>query len=70
MSDHARRDGETATAERRAIDAATLSWTGGSVELPLVPGVEGDTGLDIGKLRADSGFITFDPGYGNIRPSG
>ncbi|HET9879093.1 MAG TPA: citrate synthase [Candidatus Limnocylindria bacterium] len=65
MSDHARSDGETATAERRATDAATLNWTGGSVELPLVPGVEGDTGLDIGKLRSESGFITYDPGYGN-----
>ena len=65
MSDHARSDGETATAERRATEAATLSWQGRSVELPLVPGVEGDTGLDIGKLRAESGFITYDPGYGN-----
>ena len=35
------------------------------VDLPLVAGTEGDEALDISALRAESGLITFDPGYGN-----
>ena len=35
------------------------------VELPVVEGTEGDDALDIGKLRAETGLITLDPGYGN-----
>ncbi len=33
--------------------------------LPVVTGTEGERGLDISKLRADTGMITLDPGYGN-----
>ena len=35
------------------------------IELPIVTGTEGDDALDISALRAETGRITFDPGYGN-----
>ncbi|MBA2337156.1 MAG: citrate synthase [Acidimicrobiia bacterium] len=34
-------------------------------ELSTVPSTIGDVGLDIGALRSDTGFVTFDPGYAN-----
>ena len=34
-------------------------------ELPLIEGTENETAVDIGKLRAQSGLITIDPGYKN-----
>ena len=36
-----------------------------SVELPIVVGSEGETGIDIGKLRAETNSITLDPGFVN-----
>src|SRR6187399_269663 len=33
--------------------------------LPVVEGSEGEVAVDISKLRAQSGLITLDPGYGN-----
>lgn len=44
---------------------ATLNIRGKEYQLPLVVGTENETGLDITKLRAQSGCITLDPGYGN-----
>ena len=35
------------------------------IELPLVVGSEGETGIDIGKLRAETKSITLDPGFVN-----
>jgi citrate synthase len=34
-------------------------------ELPVMVGSEGETAVDVLKLRAQSGAITFDPGFGN-----
>jgi len=34
-------------------------------ELPVVVGTENESGLDIGKLRAQSGLVTLDPGFVN-----
>ena len=34
-------------------------------ELPVFEGTEGEKAIDISQLRADTGFITLDPGYGN-----
>lgn len=34
-------------------------------ECPIIEGTEGEKAIDIGKLRAESGYITLDPGYGN-----
>ena len=36
-----------------------------SIELPIVVGTENEKGIDIGKLRAESGLITLDPGFKN-----
>ena len=44
---------------------ATLTHNGRSVTLPLLTGSEGETAADIQNLRASTGLITFDPGYGN-----
>jgi citrate synthase len=44
---------------------ATLKLDDKEVTLPIVTGTEGEKGIDIGKLRADTGCITFDDGFGN-----
>ncbi len=46
-------------------DSATLTVDGKNYDLPIVTGSENERALDIGKLRAQSGLITLDPGYGN-----
>jgi len=35
------------------------------LELPIVRGSDGDDGIDIGRLRGETGMVTYDPGYGN-----
>ncbi len=35
------------------------------IELPIVRGTDGDDGIDIGRLRGETGLVTYDPGYGN-----
>ncbi len=35
------------------------------IELPVVTGTENEKGIDISKLRSETGYITLDPGYGN-----
>jgi len=49
----------------RADGVARLEIGGRSVELPVVVGTEGERGLDISKLRAQSGAITLDEGFVN-----
>ena len=44
---------------------ATLTYEGKSVTLPVLRGTEDETAIDIEKLRAQTGLITMDPGYGN-----
>jgi citrate synthase len=46
-------------------ETATLQLQGKSYNLPVVIGSEGEVAVDISKLRADSGAITLDDGYGN-----
>jgi len=36
-----------------------------TIELPILEGTEGERAVDIGKLRGQTGYITYDPGYGN-----
>ena len=43
-------------------DNARIDIRGKSVDLPIVEGSEGELGLDISKLRAQSKTITLDPG--------
>jgi len=45
--------------------AATLSYDGKQVELPVVTGTEAEVGVDIQKLRSATGMITVDPGFAN-----
>jgi citrate synthase len=46
-------------------DAAELRIGDKKVSLPIVVGSEGEHAIDIGKLRAETGFITLDAGYAN-----
>lgn len=47
------------------MDSATLELDGNTYELPTVVGTEGEVGINIRKLRAESGAVTLDTGYGN-----
>ena len=44
---------------------ASLSLDGNSFELPVIVGSEGERALDVRQLRRDTGYITYDDGYGN-----
>jgi citrate synthase len=46
-------------------ETATLTVDGKTYELPIVRGSEGERAVDIGRLRAETGLVTLDPGYGN-----
>lgn len=46
-------------------DFATLTYGGKSYELPVIKGTENEIGIDISKLRAQSGMVTLDNGLGN-----
>ena len=47
------------------MGSAKINVNGQDLELPLVEGSEGEVGIDISKMRASSGIISLDPGYGN-----
>ena len=47
------------------IGTAKLSFEDKVYELPVLEGSEGERAVDVQKLRAQSGMITFDPAYGN-----
>jgi citrate synthase len=44
---------------------ATLTFEGKTINLPVVEGTEGELGVDISQLRAQTGLITLDPSFGN-----
>jgi citrate synthase len=44
---------------------AEIKVNGKTAKLPVTRGSEGEIGIDISKLRAETGAITLDPGYGN-----
>ena len=46
-------------------DTARLILDDGEIDLPVVVGSEQERAVDIGALRAQSGYITLDEGYGN-----
>jgi citrate synthase len=56
---------EEPTAVETKPGTARLTLDGKEYELPVVVGTEGEVGVDIQQLRAQSGAITLDPGYGN-----
>jgi citrate synthase len=45
--------------------SASLIIDGKKLDLPVLEGTEGELGIDITKLRAETGYITYDPAYGN-----
>jgi citrate synthase len=45
--------------------SATLTFGDKKLDLPVIEGSEGELAADITKLRAQTGLITMDPGYGN-----
>ena len=47
------------------MKTAKLTLDGREVELPVVVGTEGETGIDISTLRAQTGAVTLDSGYAN-----
>jgi len=44
---------------------ATITLDGKTIPLPVIRGSEGETGINIEKLRGQTGAVTLDPGYGN-----
>jgi citrate synthase len=44
---------------------ATLNYDGKSYDLPVITGTENESAIDISKLRAQSGLVTYDEGYKN-----
>ena len=46
-------------------ETAKLIIDGKEYEFPVIEGTEGERGIDISKLRAQTGYITMDPGYAN-----
>ncbi|MCR9243997.1 MAG: citrate synthase [bacterium] len=48
-----------------APKTARLSLGDQEIELPVMVGAEGEMAIDIRKLRAQTGAVTFDPGLGN-----
>ncbi|MBN1590052.1 MAG: citrate synthase [Pirellulales bacterium] len=46
-------------------DKATLIYEGRTIELPVVRGTEGNPAIDISRLRAKTGLITYDPSLAN-----
>ena len=46
-------------------ETAELRVGGQTLELNVIEGSEGEKGIDITKLRAQTGYITLDPGYAN-----
>ncbi len=47
------------------VDQAELRIGDQTISLPIVTGSEGERAVDIQKLRAQTGYITMDPGYAN-----
>ena len=46
-------------------ETATLIIDGKTYELPVITGSENEKAIDIRSLRAETGYITYDPGFGS-----
>ncbi|MDP5139540.1 MAG: citrate (Si)-synthase, partial [Spirosomaceae bacterium] len=46
-------------------ETAKLIIDGKELEFPIIEGTENEKAIDISKLRAETGYITIDPGYKN-----
>ena len=47
------------------MTTAKLTFEDHQIDLPVVEGSEGEKGIDVRRLRAETGAIALDPGYGN-----
>jgi citrate synthase len=47
------------------MSSAKLNYDGKEIELSVIEGTEHERSIDIARLRADTGLVTLDPGYGN-----
>jgi citrate synthase len=50
---------------KEMAEKATLSYGDKTYEFPVITGTENESAIDISKLRAQSGLVTFDEGYRN-----
>jgi citrate synthase len=50
---------------RAMPETACITIDGKKLDYPVIAGTEGEKGIDIRKLRGDSGYITYDDGYAN-----
>ena len=46
-------------------NTAKLELSDRAIQIPIIEGTEGERALDVSRLRAQTGFITLDPGYVN-----
>jgi citrate synthase len=46
-----------------------LSYPGGEYAMTVAQAVEGNDGIDLGKLLASTGYVTYDPGFTNTAPT-
>ena len=46
-------------------EKATITIGDSTVEYPVLTGTEGERAIDLNNLRKDTGYITYDDGYGN-----
>ena len=46
-------------------EKVTFNVEGKNLDFPVATGTEGEKAIDISKLRATTGYITLDPGFGN-----
>lgn len=59
------RDDVSEKRDNDANDAVVLRYGDGEYTYPVINSTVGDSGFDIGKLRAQTGLVTLDSGYGN-----
>lgn len=58
-------DSITQSSYAKEICKAKLELDGKVYELPVIEGTQGELAIDIRQLRAQTGLITYDPGYAN-----
>lgn len=44
-------------------EKAVLHYPGGEYEMGIMQATEGNSGIELGKMLAETGYVTFDPGY-------
>jgi len=46
-----------------------LSYPGGEYAMTIAEASEGNDGIDLGKMLASTGYVTYDPGFMNTAPT-